>query len=315
MNLPSIPPRTRAEFANPAAPGARHEQARRVIFSLVAQRLCGEAIFVQVRGMYGPDFKDAEIRSLIRGAEKRNPQPSSFRRYLNSPAPRPAPPVTPESACAAADRFLKGFRCDEGDLWHASPWRPLENPAFDAVPLLAGLFHAGELVNICAEHGVGVTKNRDEWMAHIRDHGAPAGSIGCLFRPNPVSLIPSGENGGYTDTDVVEHRFAVLESDLLPLELQLSALARLPIPVAAIIFSGGKSYHALVRVNSPDAVAYRKDVGRMLSLLRPLGFDQATGNPSRMSRLPGAVRGDDQQRLVYLNPDVSGSTPIFGGQT
>ena len=51
----------------------------------------------------------------------------------------------------------------------------------------------------------------------------------------------------------------------------------------------------------------------MLALLRPLGFDQATGNPSRMSRLPGAVRGEDQQRLVYLNPDATEPTAIFGG--
>jgi len=74
-----------------------------------------------------------------------------------------------------------------------------------------------------------------------------------------------------------------------------------------------KSYHALVYVDAPDAVAYRRDVGRMLALLRPLGFDQATGNPSRMSRLPGVWRGQEQQRLVYLNPDACGETPIFGG--
>jgi len=314
VNLPSIPPRTRAELANPAAPGARHEQARRVIFSLVAQRLCGEAIFVQVRGMYGPDFKDAEIWNLIKGAERRNPQPSGFRRYLNSPAPRPALPVTKESAAAGVERFLKGFRCDEADLWDVSPWRPLEDPALDALPLLAGLFYAGELVNVSSEHGAGIVKTRDEWMADIRDYGAPAGSIGCMFRPNPVSGTATGENGGWTDKDVTAHRFAVVESDILSLDLQLSVLARLPLPIAAIIFSGGKSYHALVRVDAPDAVAYRKDVGRLLALLRPLGFDQATGNPSRMSRLPGSMRGEDQQRLVYLNPDATVATAIIGGK-
>jgi RecA-family ATPase len=106
---------------------------------------------------------------------------------------------------------------------------------------------------------------------------------------------------------------SLVESDILPLELQLSVIARLPLPVAAIIFSGGKSYHALVQVDASDAFAYRRDVGRMLSLLRPLGFDQGTGNPSRMSRLPGAMRGGQQQRLLYLNPDARGETPIFEG--
>jgi len=312
---PAIPRRTRAELICPAPPGGRHEQARRIIFSLVAQGFCGDAIFVQVRGMYGPDFRDAEIWNLIKGAQSKNPQPSGYsNRYQNSPAPRPAQPVTVESATAGVERFLKSFRCDEADVWHASPWPPLEDPVFDALPLMAGLFHGGDLVNVCPEHGAGITKTRDEWMVHLRNYGAPSGSIGCMFRPNPVSGTPTGDKGGWTDADITVHRFALVESDILPLDLQLSVLARLPLPIAAIIFSGGKSYHALVRVAAPDAVEYRKDVGRMLALLRPLGFDQSTGNPSRMARLPGVMRGTEHQRLVYLNPDASGETSIFGGK-
>jgi RecA-family ATPase len=110
------------------------------------------------------------------------------------------------------------------------------------------------------------------------------------------------------------HRFALVESDLLSLDLQLSLLSRLPLPIGAIIFSGRKSYHALIRVDAADNVEYRRDVGRMLTLLRPLGFDQSTGNPSRMSRLPGAMRGEHMQKLLYLNPDAAGETPIFGGR-
>jgi len=265
--------------------------------------------------MYGPDFRDVEIWSLIKGAERKNPAPSGYNnRYHNSSASRPVQPVTAESAIAAVERFLKGFRCDEADVWHASPWRPLEDPAFDALPLMAALFYGDDLVNVCPEHGTGITKYRDEWLTHIRDCGAPSGTIGCMFRPNPVSGTPTGEKGGWTDADITAHRFALVESDLLPLELQLSVLARLPLPIAAIIFSGGKSYHALVKVDAPDALEYRKDVSRMLALLRPLGFDAGTGNPSRMSRLPGAMRGSEQQRLVYLNPDATGETPIFGGK-
>ena len=314
MKPPFIPPRTRAELACPAAPGGRHEQARRIIFSLVAQGLCGDAIFAQVRGNYAVDFKDTEIWGLIQGAQRKNPQPASFGQYHNSAAPQPARHVTKESATAAVERFLKGFRCEEVDMWDASPWSPLEDSALDALLVFAGLFHGHDLVNLCPEHGAGITKRRDEWLAHVRKNGVPSGNLGCLFRPNPVSGTPTGEKGGWTDADVTAHRFAVVESDILPLDLQLSVLARLPLPIAAIIFSGGKSYHALVEVDAPDAVAYRRDVGRMLALLRPLGFDQSTGNPSRMSRLPGAWRGQEQQRLVYLNPDASGETPIFGGR-
>jgi hypothetical protein len=309
-----IPPRTSAELASPAAPGGRHAQMVKTALPLIGNGLSPDAVFAQMRSIYDQTVPDSEIQGVINWALAKNPQPSGYgSRYHNAPAPRPAQLVTKESASAASERFLKGFRCDEADLWHASPWRPLEALAFDALPLFAGLFYGDDLVNVCPEHGVGITKTRDEWMTHVRDHGAPSGSIGCLFRPNPVSVTPTGDKGGYTDADITAHRFALIESDILARDLQLSLLARLPLPIAAIIFSGGKSYHALVRVDAPDAVSYRKDVGRMLALLRPLGFDQATGNPSRMSRLPGAIRGDDRQRLVYLNPETTGTTAIFGG--
>jgi hypothetical protein len=287
----------------------------KIAVPLIGNGLSPEAVFAELRGKFPDrDVTDAEIIGVVKWACGKNPQPSGHgTRYHNSPAPRPAP-VTVASATAAAERFLKGFRCDEADLFDASPWRPLEDPAFDALPLLAGMFHGEDLVNFCPEHGVGMTKTRDQWLAHVRDQGAPSGRIGCMFRPNPVSGTPTGEKGGWTDADITVHRFALIESDILPLELQLSVIAKLPLPIAAIIFSGGKSYHALVKVDAPDAVEYRKDVGRMLALLRPLGFDQATGNPSRMSRLPGAMRGSEQQRLVYLNPDAAGESPIFGGK-
>jgi hypothetical protein len=288
----------------------------RVAVPLIGNGLSPEAVFAELRGKYDRTVTDSEIRGVVKWALGKNFQRSGNgnRHHSNSSTPQPLLPVTPESAAAAVERFLKGFRSDEADLFHASPWQSLKDPAFDALPLLTGLFHGDDLVNVCPVHGVGITKTRDEWMAHVRDHGAPCGSIGCMFRPNPVSGTPTGENGGWTDQDVTAHRFALLESDILPLDVQLSVLTRLPLPVAAIIFSGGKSYHALVRVEASDAVAYRQDVGRMLALLRPLGFDQSTGNPSRMSRLPGAMRGEGQQRLLYLNPDANGAAPIFGGR-
>jgi hypothetical protein len=316
MKPPSIPPRTRAELASPAAPGSRHAQMVKIAVPLIGNGLSPEAVFAELRGKYDRTVTDAEIRGVVRWALAKNPQPSIFRnRVYPTLPPRPPRPVTRESAIAAVGRFLKGFHCAEVDLWDASPWSPLEDRAHDALLVFAGLFHGDDLVNVCPEHGVGITKRRDEWLAHVRKHGVPCGNLGCMFRPNPVSGTPTGEKGGWTDADVTVHRFAVVESDILPLDLQLSVLARLPLPIAAIIFSGGKSYHALVEVDAPDAVAYRRDEGRMLALLRPLGFDQATGNPSRMSRLPGAWRGQEQQRLVYLKPDASGETPILGGRT
>jgi RecA-family ATPase len=97
----------------------------------------------------------------------------------------------------------------------------------------------------------------------------------------------------------------------LPVELQLALFARLPLPVAAVIGSGGRSVHAWVRVDARDADDYRATVAEMLGILARFGVDGKNKNPSRLSRLPGARReigatGSGIQRLLYLNPNPDG---------
>jgi hypothetical protein len=116
---------------------------------------------------------------------------------------------------------------------------------------------------------------------------------------------------GVADVNVTAFRFALVESDTLPLELQLPLFARLPLPVAAVIGSGGRSVHAWVKVDARDADEYRATVAQMLALLARFGVDGKNKNPSRLSRLPGARReigaaGDGVQRLLYLNPKPEG---------
>jgi hypothetical protein len=323
MKSPFIPRRTRVELASPAAPGGRHEQARRIIFSLVAQGFCGDAVFVQIRRMYGPDFKDAEIWNLIKGAQRKNPSPSDYRnRYHNSSAPQPAQPVTAESATAGVERFLKSFRCDEADVWHVSPWRPLEDWRMDSVMVFAGLFFGHEHVNIIADHvegqpvGAGQTMPRDEWIRHFREHGAPQCSAGAWFRFNPVTEKGSGKGGAFCDADVTAYRFLLIESDKLSMELQLSFLGKLRLPIAALISSGGKSIHCLIKMDCADADEYREQAARILKMLRPYGFDVANKNPSRMARLPGATRQiganeGGEQRLLFFSPDAAHGDRIF----
>jgi RecA-family ATPase len=100
------------------------------------------------------------------------------------------------------------------------------------------------------------------------------------------------------------------------MDLQLSLLARLPLPINAILTSGGKSVHAWVRVNCKTVETYRTKVNELLALLKSFGIDQSNKNPSRLSRLPGAARkigaGEDgRQRLLYLAPDRTDSKPIL----
>ena len=77
--------------------------------------------------------------------------------------------------------------------------------------------------------------------------------------------------------------------------------------MAAILTSGGLSYHAWVHLNCHDLEEYAESATRILNAASKFGFDAANKNPSRLSRLPGAIRevkaiGDGKQRLIYLDP-------------
>ena len=148
-----------------------------------------------------------------------------------------------------------------------------------------------------------------KWCQWFHEKGVPQQKAGAWLRPNPVKEVGSGAGGAVMDADVVAPRFLLLESDCLPLPLQLSAIASFRLPVAAILTSGGLSYHAWLDLNCHDLEEYAQSATRILSAASKFGFDAANKNPSRLSRLPGAIRevkavGDGKQRLIYLNPSA-----------
>jgi hypothetical protein len=336
MNTPFIPPRTRIELSSPAPRGQRHEQMLKLVLPLLGAGLTPEAVFVQLRGTHEPDVSDREIRDIITWAALKNPQPCGYARKtdnLNAPnSPRLATlqRVTAEQATANAKEWLGDFRRDECDLWHVSPWRPLEDWRVDALMVFAALYDKNDFLNVITDftieqhkdgkqkanpRGAGKTLLRDDWMRSLRDHGTPQSEAGAWIRPNPVKQRGTGKNGASCDCDVTSYRFCLLESDELPLDFQLSLWARLPLPIAAIIDSGGRSVHAWVMLNCSTSEEYQAKVNRIYTLLARFGLCPCNKNPSRLSRLPGAQRtigkrGDGAQRLLYLDPEPR-EAPIF----
>ena len=142
---------------------------------------------------------------------------------------------------------------------------------------------------------------RDLLVAGWEQGGVDESEAGGWLRMNPV------DGQGIADANVTAFRFALLECDTLPLEMQWALFAKLPLPIAAILSSGGRSVHAWVKLDACDAAEYRAVVPQMFALLAKFGVDRKNGNPSRLSRLPGSTRvvgaaGDGVQRLLYLNP-------------
>ena len=218
----------------------------------------------------------------------------------------------PDTAQANVERFLGGLRASETDLVLASPLVPPEDFRRHAACLVGALFQPGERVNFVTDwsrndrgkvnpKGYGVTLDRDALLAQWQRCPVVGSEAGGWLRMNPM------DGQGVGDANVTACRFALVEFDDLPLDLQLSFVCKLPLPVAVILTSCGRSIHTWLKVDAPDADEYRAITHKLASLLWKYGACQGNKSLSRLSRLPGVCRklggGDDnRQRLLYLNP-------------
>ncbi|MGN1030070.1 MAG: AAA family ATPase, partial [Butyricicoccaceae bacterium] len=134
------------------------------------------------------------------------------------------------------------------------------------------------------------------------DIGSVLGDInhpeaGAWIRFNPL------DGKGVKNENVTEYRYALVESDSMPIEEQRDVIDQLRLPVAALVYSGGKSVHAIVRVEAGSYDEYRKRVDYLYRICKDKGLDidRQNRNPSRLSRMPGAMRGDQEQTLLGVN--------------
>lgn len=121
--------------------------------------------------------------------------------------------------------------------------------------------------------------------------------IGAWICFNPV------DGTGRKDANVTSYRYALVECDNMEPGKQLAAIHQMELPCAALVYSGGKSIHAIVRINAPDYAEYRKRVDHLYATCQKNGLtlDQQNRNPSRLSRMPGILRAGQKQALLETN--------------
>ena len=146
---------------------------------------------------------------------------------------------------------------------------------------------AGELIQELSKCGGDLGKVLGDWQ--------PA--AGAWIRFNPL------DGKGCKNDNVTEYRFALVESDSVPLPKQKALMEALQLPCAAMVYSGGKSIHAIVRVDAADYGEYRRRVEYLYEVCRKNGLEPDTQNknPSRLSRMPGITRGSSKQYLLGVN--------------
>jgi len=203
------------------------------------------------------------------------------------------------------------------------PLPPEPNGDWDGIAdlseYLRALFNSDERVGVVTEcweqpgddGGVRYAPKRGVWdrtagdllelLACAHDLGEVVGdwhpAAGAWVRFNPL------DGQGCTDQNVTAFRYALVESDDISVERQLAIYRQLELPIAALVHSGRKSLHAIVRVDAPDFKEYQHRVDFLYDVCKRNGLviDRKNRNPSRLSRLPGATRDGRKQWLVSTN--------------
>lgn len=122
-------------------------------------------------------------------------------------------------------------------------------------------------------------------------------AAGAWIRFNPL------DGKGVRNDNVTDLRYALVESDEVDLGQQNAILRELELPIAALVYSGKKSLHAIVHIDAPNYEEYRKRVEFLYEICRKNGLkpDKQNKNPSRLSRMPGVWRNGHKQFLLATN--------------
>lgn len=120
---------------------------------------------------------------------------------------------------------------------------------------------------------------------------------GAWIRFNPL------DGKGVKNENVTDFRYALVESDTMDVAQQNAVIRALELPVAALVHSGKKSLHAIVKIDAADYAEYRKRVDYLYGVCKKNGLqiDPQNRNPSRLSRMPGVMRGKNKQFLLGVN--------------
>lgn len=195
------------------------------------------------------------------------------------------------------DTILRGFPWPTSEIQRSSP---LTIPCDWSIHwrMLLGLFPVEGNVWIGKTYSSGRPEHKRNFRSAaewLKEQEAPEQLI-CPSLFKTESFCRKNE-------DVVARPFLVVESDVLGRD-EVGAIFRwmkeaVGFNLRAIVDTAGKSLHAWFDFPEPKLLEELK------LILPELGCDPKLFTPSQPVRLPGALRGEKPQRLIYFNPEVA----------
>lgn len=184
---------------------------------------------------------------------------------------------------------------------HQNYIRPVQKTEISMHAALKAAFKPGERIAICPAHfdgdkwapGRAVIHTLEGWLKRL-PASLEASDGGCYIGINPLR---EGAQRRLRD-DVAVFRHVLVEWEGIEPAEQERKLRDSGLPISVMTTSGGRSVHGWVRVDAPDLPTWEKR--------RDLIFDRLKCDPknkdvSRVSRLPGFMRGNQEQKLLATN--------------
>ena len=259
-------------------------------------------------------ISDNEIHDAINRAIKDNvpsPYGQQYRRYV-----KPKPII--KDGVTTLRRIIDQSKVfEEADLLDMSPSRIDWPPEEDTVHFLSVMFEPSDFLFIGERLEPGIIgrniRTAKDWIDYFQSGGKTAPFI--MVNPLTGKAAPKKTGDGESfrgDGNIKSFRYCLVEFDNLTREEQIrfwTSKEVSELPIAALVDSGGKSIHGWIRTPNINSINdWQREIrGKLYEQgLIPLGVDSACSNPSRLSRLPGHLRDNNYQRILWLNKTRTG---------
>lgn len=277
---------------------------------------CHKWMFKAASTLVATGAKDANIIAWIAHWLARHPQPGEIENTLATVRARlegkDIQKPTVKSSGISIDewkirKMTESGPTPDGFFMDRSPINPITASIGDT---LRTLFREDEKTLI-------FTNERSQGQL-VWHHGVPDYALenvtdtnekGAWFSLNPlngkfIDIPRLGKKSRRSEENLTAYRYALVESDNMPVPTWLTILKQLPIPIASVTLSGNESAHALVLLDANSREEWVEKANELARLVLPLGACQGSLTAVRLTRLPGVCRGDNAntQKLLWLNP-------------
>jgi hypothetical protein len=223
------------------------------------------------------------------------------------PPPPPRPKFEPDRLAEIAAKL------PEASPEYLRRRSPIDPVLVDTTGFLQTIFRAGESVLIFSDYtsqGQLLWRVPGEDQRHLLVPFSSGRKRGVWYLCNPVDGVYHynprvGRKSRRSEEAVTDFRHLILESDVAERDQWIAYLCQLDLPILAIYATGGRSPHALARIDTPTKAAFDRFVHPRISELIKAGACQGSLSAVRLSRLPGCRREEKNalQQLYYLNPN------------